>query len=454
MLGAGEILLKYVMPIGVVIIALYYVIEFAKSFDEFNKLMRALGKKIGKAVHWYSTLRRRRYDKVLASVDFLKYQREALYLIYDSELKKVEENENKLGYSVKKVNVFDHDYEAVYINFKNIPYPFNDVIDKENGCDYDVDSKPKLSCKKRKYKKLIKRTIRKPKKIGYMLDELDPKNAKFKVKCGTYEQNLYSSHYLEYELYLSYKKKGREILNSNLDQGEKRKRLLELLPERKRIVEEMEREGKSVFTSGLGRYSLLGVQALVMIKNSNDNYDVLRIRRDSNVAAKPGFIQFIPSGGFETFENKDDFDTKYANLSLNKALFRELMEECFGIDEEPNNYHISSEHIYAYPEVMQLVNLIKDKKATFSLLGSTMSLVSLRHELSFIIKIEDENFSKHLSCNYESNGVISSIDVRRLSKKNFWMKYSYSDEDLAKLNCTSAALLNLADEDGYIKLEK
>ena len=189
---------------------------------------------------------------------------------------------------------------------------------------------------------------------------------------------------------------------------------------------------------------------MVIVKNHSGNYDILRIRRNKDVVAKPGFLQFIPSGGFESFENKDDFDTKYSNYSLSKSIFRELMEEFFGVSEEPEEKDISSEHIYSYSQVKRLIKLIDEGKAEFSLLRSSLSLVSFRHELSFVIKIEDEDYSNELKCNYESFSSISSISISEIKNKDFWLNFCNDNSDIIKLNATSASLLNLVEEFGYL----
>ena len=447
MQALGEILLKYVAPVGIILIAFYYIIEFCKDFESFRKLCSKIKKHISNFLHFVSTKKRKKYDRILASYDFLSFQNQVLEIIYEDEIIKT----NKAaGYKCcKRTQMFDVKYESVEIKLKEpISYPFKNVLNKENGCIFNSDLSIKLNNKQKKYKRLIKRTIRKPKKIGYMLNELDLSKGKLSSYCGTYAQNVYTSHYLEYELYLLFKKSKKYNVESLINSRDK-KALLDLLPKRKKIHDTYG-EQESIFLFGKGRYSLLGVQAMIMVKNHNDSYDVLRIRRGEDVAAKPGFIQFIPSGGFETFENRMDFDTRYANYSLNKAVFRELMEECFGIDEEPDNDHISSEHIYSYKQVSKLIELINNDKAKFELLGSALSLVSLRHELSFVIKIDDLDFAKELSCNYESSGVISSIDVDRLNTKSFWCNYSKDkQEDLYKLNCTSAALFNLVKDSNF-----
>lgn len=72
------------------------------------------------------------------------------------------------------------------------------------------------------------------------------------------------------------------------------------------------------------------------------------------------------------------------------------------------------------------------------LLGSTMSLVGLRHELSFILVIDDMELGGSLIGNYESKSAIHRININLLENRNFWI-----NDDLDKLNCTSAGLFEL-----------
>ena len=84
-----------------------------------------------------------------------------------------------------------------------------------------------------------------------------------------------------------------------------------------------------------------------------------------------------------------------------------------------------------------------------------MSLVGLRHELSFILVIDKPDFASQLIGNYESKAAIHLVDILRLEDGNFWMhkksvdkRHNETDEgqmnDLEMLNCTSAGLFELA----------
>jgi hypothetical protein len=182
------------------------------------------------------------------------------------------------------------------------------------------------------------------------------------------------------------------------------------------------------------------------------------------VAAKPGFLQFIPSGGFESMNDCNDFDAQWDNYSISKVLFRELLEECFGQDEDDaltSGNNISPERIYHNTCIKKLIQMLNDDNQTarMSLLGTTMSLVSLRHELSFILCVDDPDFAAKLIGNYESKTAIHLVDIHNLETFIYWHREDEATEgkkckakkntnldDLQNLNCTSAGLFELARE--------
>ena len=95
-----------------------------------------------------------------------------------------------------------------------------------------------------------------------------------------------------------------------------RESLMKELPIRKTIHSLFKEKEEEVLRSGEHRNSLLGVQIMVLLKNRSNSYDVVTIRRSMDVVAKPGFIQYIPSGGFEAANDKNDIDTQRSNYSI------------------------------------------------------------------------------------------------------------------------------------------
>lgn len=346
---------------------------------------------------------------------------------------------------------------------KEIPYPFDGICDKEQLTflentnfksykDYLYKGE-KINVREMKminrYANLVKRTIRFPNRVGYMLDEMDfDDNQQLKIKAhvGTYMQNVLQSHILEYELYRFYRKQFKK--SSDWEKKLKdmsREEILEYLPLRRRIHESQTKE-QNIFCNGAGRDSLLSVQIMVMVKNYSGSYDCLRIRRSENVAAKAGYIQLIPSGGFESINSDMCREAQWTNYSLNKVLFRELAEECFGLPDDEKNDKTNPEAIYYHKDIEKVVEGLigEEKTVQFEFLGIAESLVGLRPELCFLMKIDNIDLVNDITCNEESDKQIHLIDIRSMEKKSFWQGKKNNYDDLAKFNCTSAALFELA----------
>ena len=82
--------------------------------------------------------------------------------------------------------------------------------------------------------------------------------------------------------------------------------------------------------------------------------------------------------------------------------------------------------------------------------STTMSLVSLRQELCFMLVVRDPKFAAQLISNYESKSAPHLMDIMHLEDEHFW-----ADGDLDVLNCTSAGLFECAREtEEYKKLFK
>ncbi len=319
----------------------------------------------------------------------------------------------------------------------------------------------------REYDRIVGPTVRYPDKIGYMMEKLDLSGEKPKVtaRSGYYYSTVLQSHILEYELYLFYRKCCR---NKRLDvHTMSPDELLDHLPLRRKIHEACsagnhEESYKAcvpeihfLLVSGTGRDSLMGVQIMVLIENRSHSYDCVRIRRSENVVAKAGFIQFIPSGGFEAFNDGEDIDVQRANYSICKVLFRELGEECFGMPETPEFCRRPSEDIYNQPGISDVITLLgtpkgeaenSRRKAEFQLVGVTQGLVSLRPEFCFLLVIHDPDISSKIVCNTEAHKMITLVDIRRME-----MAESWPNKDLANLNGTSAALWEICKESSLYK---
>lgn len=100
-------------------------------------------------------------------------------------------------------------------------------------------------------------------------------------------------------------------------------------------------------------------------------------------------------------------DAIIENYSLRKAILREYLEEIFGIDDfkavDPVTNCETTNNVLYHKEVQDIISMINSGKAKFELIGVAVDLVTLRHELSFILMIDDESYSstKHFCPNDE-----------------------------------------------------
>lgn len=444
--------------ITVVLLFIYIVVAL---YSDYNTLIEMFGKirNIGNAVKKkYYTCKRKKYDKDLIDQDYIQWQLEAMKTIY---LPLIDEKREKgIDINLTSLQIGDEymEYEAITLQCSpNVPYPFSGICPKgkmETQTQKDT-SATRYGAEIQKlpivdeYYRMVKYTIRNPKRIGYMLGEILIDGDKFEISSyvGCCENNVKESHVLEYELYKLYKRKYKKQCGTGAAMN--RDVLLQEMPMRARLHQSFPNE-PDILLSGEHRSSMLGVQMFVLIKNYNHSYDALRIRRSTQVAAKVGYLQFIPSGGFEAMNDGTDFDTQWDNYSISKVLFRELLEECFGIDEDDANFSsnsISPDRIYFNPYIEKLLHMLSKSNGTESahleFMGTSMNLVGLRQELCFILRIDDASFASYLVGNYESRSAIHLVDIKELERYKFWVR-GEEINDLKMLNCTSAGLFELA----------
>lgn len=211
---------------------------------------------------------------------------------------------------------------------------------------------------------IVAQNIKYPLLPGYMLDRYDLDNNKrinhLYIHLGTYQQNVYTSHILEYELYYAYIRTKNKPIDLN--------KIWRYLPYRKHI--HSSNDNDTILYSGINRYSLLGVQIFVTFyDHDKKEYVTLLAKRSQKVAAKPGYYQFIPSGGFELYEKEKNFNISVIedNYSFRKAIFREYLEEVFGLEEFKGINLLQNEEttykILNHPEVTYLLDLIEKKDA-------------------------------------------------------------------------------------------
>lgn len=443
-----------IAAISAIIVA---IIDCYKNWKSLKELFKDIRNGFIRAISFNKTRARRKFNKKLSSIEYVEWQKKQLLDIYRPIIKKYKDKAQHCDIA----KLFDYEYDAVWFKSVAIDYPFSQIKERSKLGNFELCVTNKNGVKRIKhakqakiskhYYRLLKPTIKFPNNIGYMLDELNfsQNGFSFSAYPSTYYMNVCQSNVLEYELYKEYKPNKKGIPDVKLKD----------LSMRSKIHECFRADESEILINGKGRASLLGVQAMVFCKNRYESYDVLRIQRSENVDDKVNFYQFIPSGGFSALESGFSHDTVISNFSLSKAILRELLEECFGEEDFSGRKNISPENIYAN-EVLKKLDLINGKTLV-QFIGSTLNLVNLRHELCFLIVIDDFDIVDRIRNNEECSNVIQFISAKKLASKEYW-EYEYSKEkvddkhlrqvaDYKMLNPTSAALWNLVQQTNFYK---
>lgn len=255
------------------------------------------------------------------------------------------------------------------------------------------------------------------------------------AQATNYQQNLVTAHILEWELFKRYKK-NTEITD-------------EILAELK--LRSAYHGGQSPLQAVLkpcDAFPLISVQALVIYNDYKDPNNVvwkaIVAQRQKNVAIKPELWQIQPAGGFEVYGHEDDdLDIQLRQgFDLRAALFREYAEEIYNVEEFSfRSDGRDSGSIFSEPHIAHLIKLIHANKASMDFLGIITDLTILRHELSFLIVIDDPDYSGHPILGSSEAKNIFSLSMSDL-------KTTFSTQ---KVHSSSAGLLQLAIESGRLE---
>jgi len=352
--------------------------------------------KILRSKRWEKKIER--YQKGVSSTDFSKWTLKIINNLYNFD-----------DLKIKLVSISGKQYPSIFFlaNSKVSSYPFSNLMKPLKPEDIQVGEVSYNKIQK-EYAEILKGTIKRPKLIGYALNELevnvDNQVVSVSSKTCNYEQNVMTSHILEYELYKLY------TTNSSITKSSKEV-ILRSLPFRNRLHDDCSLD--DIIFSGKGRQSLLSVQMIVLFKTKEGCYKVLLMQRSKDVAAKPGYWQFMPAGGFEMLEKEGVEDKKAIedNYNVRMAIFRELIEELYGKSEYEYNVRGKSvlDMFRRDPHIKELVRLIEDRKVFMQFLGSAIDLVTLRHELSFILRIDDANFIENEEFKFDTNHEVHNM---------------------------------------------
>ncbi|MBI1300160.1 MAG: hypothetical protein GC137_00740 [Alphaproteobacteria bacterium] len=320
--------------------------------------------------------RKKTFDDI-NSPEFKKWETQVLQHIYrDADM----------------VKLFGNTYTAAIIEpAKRIEYPFNALCHLDSTTVKSI----KLNRDQKKYLKLLGSTFR-HNMTGFAMTKLetndDGKVEKIRAKASDYKSNLVTAHILQWELYNLYK---REKGSTDF------KNILEKLPLRKQY------HGQGSALHGLldpsdKAHPLISVQAIVIFRDTrsgnDDGWKVVVAQRSENVTIAPNLWQFQPAGGFEVFGREGDHNEILIKqgFDIRTALLREYAEELFRVEEfQQRTDSRDATSILSEENVARLIKMIKKGSAHMEFIGAVVELSFLRHEMSFLIIIDDEEFCKH-----------------------------------------------------------
>jgi hypothetical protein len=135
--------------------------------------------------------------------------------------------------------------------------------------------------------------------------------------------------------------------------------------------------GKEALLSGKGRSAAIGGVMLVVFKHEGQ-YKAIVSQRTAAHATDPDKLHLLPAFIFQPMSDKPAEE-----WSFKHHLYREYLEELFGMEE-------GSVGMASHPALADLQAMEADGRAFMRLTGITISLLTLRPEISAILLLKDE----------------------------------------------------------------
>lgn len=344
------------------------------------------------------------YIKDLSSNEFLQWRTDYLKKYYED---------------ISFINMFGKPYPVKNYPSKGEKYPFSKIASSSLSTTEIVQEKPILTTSQKVFLKKIDSVVKRPQSIGYAIDTIHFDNEgyfeSFTSKPCTFIQTLTTCFSLEYEVYKQFlKARSRDALEISL-------------PERDAMHQGLPIE--HIFNSGANRMAMLSVQSLVMFKNHTDEvYKTIIAKRSEKVSYSPNTWQFIPCGYFEQYDPGNSKFVIENNFDPVLAILRELLEELFNLEEfTQNDDGAPLQQITNHDVSLYLIEMLKDGRAEFIFLGSVFDIVTLTHKLSYLLIVDDIEFSKsHFQPNFEIRNMqlVPIAEIVNLIEDDFLMPES------------------------------
>ena len=378
-------------------------------------------KRIRKLINARNQTRRYDTNRKMNSASYLEWVQRVVSKIYGD---------------LEFVSIYGRKHPAVILKpGKRFDYPFTELCHLTSTEIRHI----RLNRLQKRYLRFLGDSVKRPKMKGFAVNEilLDGlgRIAAVNAQATNYQQNLVTAHILEWELFRRYNK-NKEITEDILSELKFRSAY---------------HGGQTPLQAVLkpsDAYPLISVQALVIYKDYKDPNNVMWkaivAQRQKNVAIKPELWQIQPAGGFEVYGHEDDdLDIQLRQgFDVRAALFREYAEEIYDVEELSfRSDGRDSGSILSEPHIAHLIKLIHTNKASMDFLGIITDLTILRQELSFLIVIDDPEYSRHPILGSSEAKNIFSLSMAEL-------KTTFSTQNV---HSSSAGLLQLAIESDRLR---
>lgn len=314
-----------------------------------------------------------RYFEITANPVYREWQKEILKIIYNDY--------NLLKLYGKEYPIINFNAERSISRIEEITTCY-DLSERRDM--YDID---KTIC--HNFREIVGPHIKNGKEMQFMLNKI--KLSPFgtvdwlSAKLGPYEQTVFTSDILEYELYKYYRKTRGTIVTKN------REEILEELPLRNEI--HSDHSQYDIVTTGVGRNGALSIQIFYsFINRQNNDYVSPFSIIPETYATRQGRVQMIPEGAFSLHNDKPlDYKKTITNYNLERVCYRKILEDLYGhpIINADNTLMIAPRDNVI---IDNIANCLDNENGYFALLGVAVDLVTLRATLCFYLRIDDENF--------------------------------------------------------------
>lgn len=200
-----------------------------------------------------------------------------------------------------------------------------------------------------------------------------------KIDCamGRYYDNVLTQYAIEWEtnkLINQFAGKGKEKFEAALRDSNS-------LPLRTQVEE----KGNPLL-SGKGRCAVISIMTFFVFRRKDGLYCIVR-KRSADVGMAPDLFHVLPAGVFES--TGEDFRHEWS-IKLN--VYRELLEELYGIKEMSSSSQTAPEYILRRRPIPQLEKLLQEKRAYFSITGLCVNLLHFGAEICTVLFVDDEKF--------------------------------------------------------------